>query len=332
MNPMTFRAKPSIYYAGSLPLSAGGELVNFQHAAMLRKLGLRALMLLNPQSRIAVVSKPYPVPMVHWGEHLMFTEHDWLVVPEVMPHDTMARLARLPCHLVVHNQNPFYTFRGFRDIPAMNSAGLSGGLVCSAFVRETLQRWGSQTDWQVVRPYVLPQFLQTKPKKRQVAYMPRKRPQDVGLMRTLFSGLYPELADVPWIEINDMSRDQVAQVLAESLVFVSLSRHEGLGLPPLEAMASGCLVVGFDGEGGQEYATDSNGRWVRDGDVQALVHGLAQVLTLTPAQVAAQVKAGRETAAAFTPENFEAALARAWKTFLGESWIDYQIHAKEVAV
>ena len=58
-------ARPSIYYTGALPLRAGGELVNFQHVAALRRLGWRAFLLLDPASRVGVPSQPYLVPMVH---------------------------------------------------------------------------------------------------------------------------------------------------------------------------------------------------------------------------------------------------------------------------
>ena len=39
---MIKKSLPSIYYACSLPFSAGGEVVNFQHVAALRKLGYKS--------------------------------------------------------------------------------------------------------------------------------------------------------------------------------------------------------------------------------------------------------------------------------------------------
>jgi hypothetical protein len=315
-------AKPSIYYACTLPVRAGGELVNFQHVASLRKQGLRAFVLLDPASQVGVPSQPYSVPMVHWGEHLVFSPDDWLVVPEVMPPAMFERLAALPCQVAIHNQNPFYTFRGFADIASMNAYPLAGGLCCSQFTRDTLQRWGSTTDWQVVRPWVLPHFAQAAEKsvtvrRRQIAYMPRKRPAEVAGLKTLFRGLYPEHADVPWVKIHDMTRPQVAQVLGESLIFASLSKDEGLGLPPLEAMAAGCLVCGFDGGGGKEYATAKNGYWVAEGDLEGFARTLDAALKVG-AGGTAMISAAQATAAEFNEMRFELELGTAWNHLLGD--------------
>lgn len=321
-------AKPSIYYACSLPVRAGGELVNFQHVAALRKQGVRAFVLLNPASQVGVPSQPYTVPMVHWGEQVVFSPEDWLVVPEVMPPESFAYLATLPCRVVIHNQNPFYTFRGFVDVVSMNAYPLAGGLCCSQFTRDTLVRWGSTTDWQVVRPMVLPHFALAATHTtslRQIAYMPRKRPADAAALKTLFHALFPQHAQVPWVEINNMTRPQVAQALAQSCVFASLSRDEGLGLPPLEAMAAGCVVCGFDGGGGKEYATPANGYWVAEGDMEGFARALHAALTLDADAQNAIVIAAQATAAAYSEANFDRELASAWQHLLGHQAQAYQM-------
>ena len=311
-------SRPSIYYACGLPVRAGGELVNWQHVSGLRKLGYRAFALLDPNSRIAIPKRPYSVPMVHWGDHIRFTEDDWLVVPEVFPPESFEKLSRLPCRIVIHNQNPFYTFRGFPTLSAMNEFPLSGGLCCSKFTRDMLSTWGSKIDWQVVRPKVLEVFASAPQleKKRQIAYMPRKRSQDVALLRGVFSSMYPEHAGVPWVEIKDMSRMQVANVLSESLIFLSMSKNEGLGLPPLEAMASGCLVCGFHGEGGKEYASEHNGWWVAEGDVTNLSHGVNAALTASDDELKRRRQVGRETSSKFNESRFVEDLSMAWRRLL----------------
>lgn len=297
--------------------------------AALHARGLRVLALLDPASRVEVPRKPYTVPLVTWTGHLRLRADDWLVLPEVTPLRTFETLARTPCRKVVHNQNPYYTFRGFPDVATMNAYGLSGGFACSQVTATMLRRWGSTTDWQVVHPPVLPQFRDGVSKRRQIAFMPRKRPEEVTTLRQLFAGLHPDLAAVPWVAIQDMSRPAVARVLGESLVFASLSRLEGLGLPPLEAMASGCLVCGFDGGGGKEYARPENGSWVADGDLEAFAHALASVLRLDPAAAAVRRAAGQATAASFSQQRFEDELETAWRRLLGGRWPDY--HRREAA-
>lgn len=325
---------PAIYYACSLPLSAGGELVNFQHAASLRRLGWRSFALLDPGARVELPAQPYPVPLVTWSDHMAWHADDWLVVAEVTPPATFARLAGLPCRVAIHNQNPYYTFRGFADMERLNAFPLAGGLCPSAFTRDTLRRWGSGCDWQVVRPALLPHFAQAAagtPKRRQIAFMPRKRPDDARLLRTLFQGLFPRFADVPWVEIANAGRTEVARLLAGSSIFASLSRHEGLGLPPLEAMAAGCLVCGFDGGGGREYATPDNGLWVEEGNLEAFARALAAALEMDELETARRQAAGRATAAAFSLERFEAELQAAWRRLLGADAHRYRVAAQDGA-
>lgn len=313
-------SRPSIYYACGLPVRAGGELVNWQHVSGLRKLGYRAFALLDPNSRVAIPQKPYSVPMVHWGAHIRFTEDDWLVVPEVFPPSSFSAMSRFPCRIVIHNQNPFYTFRGFPTLSAMNKFPLSGGLCCSNFTRDTLLAWGSTIDWQVVRPKILEVFKATpqSEKKRQIAFMPRKRPEEVTVLRGVFLSMYPEHADVPWVEIKDMSRIKVANVLRESLLFLSMSKNEGLGLPPLEAMASGCLVCGFHGEGGQEYASEHNGWWVSEGDLTNFSHGINAALTVNSNELDRRRQMGRETSSQFNEARFIQDLSAAWRRLLND--------------
>jgi glycosyltransferase involved in cell wall biosynthesis len=65
--------------------------------------------------------------------------------------------------------------------------------------------------------------------------------------------------------------------MAESAVFASFSYLKGLGLPPLEAMASNCLVCGFDGHGGSDFATADNGQWVQEGDHEGFADAVAMM-------------------------------------------------------
>jgi glycosyltransferase involved in cell wall biosynthesis len=101
-------------------------------------------------------------------------------------------------------------------------------------------------------------------------------------------------------------------------VFASLSQYEGLGLPPLEAMAAGALVCGFDGQGGQEYATPDNGFWVADGDLEGFAHAVAKALDLPAEDAQMRVLNGQATVSRFTESRFEQELELAWRALLGD--------------
>jgi glycosyltransferase involved in cell wall biosynthesis len=77
--------------------------------------------------------------------------------------------------------------------------------------------------------------------------------------------------------ISDVDEVAYAAVLRRSRVFLCFSHREGFGLPPLEAMASGCIVVGFDGVGGRELFRH-HGISVENGDVLAMAQAAEQVL------------------------------------------------------
>lgn len=218
----------------------------------------------------------------------------------------------------------------------LNDFPLVGGLCCSIFARNTLQAWGSTTDWQVVQPMVLPHFARAwktvrglTGKKTQIAYMPRKRPSEAARLKQWFHALCPQWQHVPWVVIDGMSRPQVAQIMAESLVFVSLSKDEGLGLPPLEAMAAGCLVAGFTGQGGQEYATPANGVWVSEGQLPELALAIASLLDMDTRQQAARVHAGQVTAGLFSEANFDTQLSKAWHQLLGAAANAYKLNTPQ---
>lgn len=89
-------------------------------------------------------------------------------------------------------------------------------------------------------------------KKKQIAFMPRKLPNQVGQVINIlkFKNL---LEDFELIAIENKTEKETAEILRESLIFLSFSTEEGFGMPPAEAMACGCFVIGYDGYGGKEF-------------------------------------------------------------------------------
>lgn len=89
-----------------------------------------------------------------------------------------------------------------------------------------------------------------------IAWMPRKNKALARQIRDATQArmmrLHPHSA-LEWIEIHNRTQAEVAEIMRESHIFLSTGFPEGCPLPPLEAMASGCIVVGFAGLGGWDY-------------------------------------------------------------------------------
>jgi hypothetical protein len=322
-------SKGGLYYICHLPPKTGGELVNLQAVATLNRLGIRAVALVNPDTRDEDLPDGLSLPLERMAPGRAFGPDDIVVIPEYY-RDAFRHFATQPCRRVVHTQGPFLTFRGFDSIPEMNAAGLCAGISCSTFGKQLMLRMGSKLSWQVVTPFVLALFHEREiSKKLQVAYMPDKRPKEAPVVYALFRQMYPEFAAVPWVPIVGMTRRACAETMAESAAFASFSYLEGLGLPPLEAMSSACLVCGFDGHGGRDYARPENGLWVEDGDLEGFAHAVAASLRLAQTgndKTRRQLAAGKETAALYSQSRFERELLAAWQAIIGEQWPNYVLN------
>ncbi len=82
-----------------------------------------------------------------------------------------------------------------------------------------------------------------------VAYMPRRGSDVLEHVRHAIS-LVPGASLKP---IDGMHEREVAETLQHSSIFIATSEGEAFGLPALEALASGCLVLSVPVVGGTEY-------------------------------------------------------------------------------
>jgi hypothetical protein len=115
-------------------------------------------------------------------------------------------------------------------------------------------------------------------KKLQIAYMPRKRAEDAGLIISALKSR-PALAGVSIVPFTMMSNEKVLETLKDSLIFLSFSSQEGFGLPPAEAMAAGCIVAGYTGVGGDEYFSKDIAYPVADSDIVAFIDTVEAIVT-----------------------------------------------------
>ena len=115
-------------------------------------------------------------------------------------------------------------------------------------------------------PVQIEDWFQPGEKEKRIALMPRRRREDllgaVQLVRR--SG---RLGDWQIVLIDGMTQQQVADELGRAAIFLFGAEREGVGLPGAEAMASGCYVVGFTGDGAKEYMLPEHSSVIADSDV-----------------------------------------------------------------
>ena len=94
-------------------------------------------------------------------------------------------------------------------------------------------------------------FKPSGKKKRILSYMPRKNNRDASIVTAL-------LKEQPWFKnwrlqpIHGLPQSEVANLLQNSVGFLSFGHPEGFGLPLAEAAACGCALIGYSGLGGRE--------------------------------------------------------------------------------
>jgi hypothetical protein len=115
-------------------------------------------------------------------------------------------------------------------------------------------------------PVQVEDWFQPAEKERRIALMPRRRYEDVlgAVQLVRRSG---RLGDWKIVLIDGMTQQQVADELSRAAIFLFGAEREGLGLPGAEAMASGCYVVGFTGDGAKEYMLPEHASVIADSDM-----------------------------------------------------------------
>tara|TARA_A100000164_G_scaffold330957_1_gene319783 strand:- start:396 stop:1418 length:1023 start_codon:yes stop_codon:yes gene_type:complete len=109
-------------------------------------------------------------------------------------------------------------------------------------------------------------------KKNIITYMSRKLPNHSNLV---ISYLKPYLTNKWQLKnLQNLSEKQTYEFLKKSKIFLSFSSLEGLGLPPVEAALAGNHVIGYTGEGGNEYWQEPLFTKINSGEINKFVFNI----------------------------------------------------------
>jgi len=184
---------------------------------------------------------------------------DLLVLPETWLRNMPQYFPGIP--KVIFNQNAFYTFGldGHCDpdtLDLYHHPDLRAVVTVSEDSRALLVRGcGVHPDrcLHVINGIDSALFHVPRVKVRRIVFLARKHSHHARKV-ALMASTRPALARYPFRELGSLSHGRVAHELREALVFLSCGHPEGFGLPLAEALASGCLVVGYHGLAGRDFA------------------------------------------------------------------------------
>ena len=243
---------------------SGGIKILYRHVDVLNKNGISASILhQNKGFRCTWFNNSSPISYL---PEIKVSDNDFLVIPEIYG-PRIKDFSSLPqvskkSRKVIFNQNCRYTFLGqtvdsvltkdfslaYSDneqfVATMVVSDDSADYIQSIFPEQNVFRIHNAINTDI--------FSFQEPEKIQICYMPRKHADDA--MQVLGSlNIHGALDNVEVVAIDKMNEQQVAKTMRESMFFLSFGYPEGCPLPPAEAMASGCVVIGYDGFGGREY-------------------------------------------------------------------------------
>lgn len=139
----------------------------------------------------------------------------------------------------------------------------------------------------------------------------------VATALTRLRAALPDVAFEPLLDAGTVPRPRLLERLEGARFLLTLSLAEGFGLIPLEAMARGVVVLGYDGFGGRSYmAAGVNCQTVPYGRLEALVERTVAVVR-SPDLAARLSHEAARTAAAFGYAPFESRWTAELGTFLG---------------
>ena len=223
----------------------------------------------------------YIINLLKKNYEVSFLDSDILVFPEI--YGTAISEVKRKLTKLIFNQNCYYSFDHFtinddtKLVPYMNNNTLATIVASQDAVNYMEYSFPELKLFRIRLGINHLIFNYSNNKKKQIAFMPRKLEEDVVQLINILK-CKNNLKDWQLVPIDNKSETEVAQILKESMIFLSFNHREGFGLPPAEAMACGCLVIGYAGNGGNEYFKPEFSYKIMDRNITAFAQKIDDVI------------------------------------------------------
>ena len=195
-------------------------------------------------------------------------QQELVVVPELWARKYGDQLARLGVPYAIYVQNGYYISKG--DPAVLNAA--YAGARCVLTISDDASRCVAMafpgTEDRILRVHYsvdVQRFNPHQPKENLITYMPRKLADHSSKVLFFLRNHLPAHWRIQ--AIDGLNEAGVADLLQRSKIFMSFSHFEGCPLPPLEAALCGNQVIGYTGQGAQEYWSPAVFEAVESGNV-----------------------------------------------------------------
>ncbi len=274
------------YFCPDFPQPSGGVRTLYRHVSLLVEAGLDAA-IVHQKRGFRADWHACPAPVIWLEDRPRFEPDDTLVFPEVMA-DHVRQTTEFRGRRIVFALSWSPAYNRLKPGERWTDLGIDVVMTQSRTVQRLLE-WSMELPVVYVPPYIDPALYFTPPyaKTRNVAYMTRKDRSGEWLQGTLTRRNIAR--GYSWTPLRNLDEAAYAAALRSAMVYVPTTTQEGLHVSVLEAMACGCLVVGFSGIGGTDYLVPSgagqNSILVENGDLYTLGVALEGVLAGLAADV-----------------------------------------------
>lgn len=246
------------YFCPDFSPPSGGTKRLYRHVYQLNQMGIKAS-IVHQKSGFLLSWHGFQVPVV-WLEHKPpFEREDILVFPEGMA-SLMKQTQHFPCPRVAIALNWSYVYLNLPKGENWKDYGIERAITPSPLIKDFLE-WSMGLEVTLIHNYVDTDRYSYQPDKKmpKIAYMSRK---DLSgeILRCIFEKKNGAFSDYEWVHLKDLAEEEYAWQLTASRIFLATSPQEGMPTSALEAMAAGCLVIGFSGVGGNDYLIGNGDR------------------------------------------------------------------------